>query len=109
MAVPRKMPRFRRRFRVRYRSDGETDEHMALTTDVSPGGLGVVTHRPADPGEALHLVIELPDGEALEVLGRVVWSRRVPRSLQVVDKGGFGVEVTQADERWFRWFTALAA
>jgi hypothetical protein len=44
-------------------------------TDLSEAGIGVATHRPLSPMQLVSMRLQLPqDGEAVEVLGRVMWA-----------------------------------
>jgi hypothetical protein len=55
----RKYPRFPIRLRVQY---GDSDRTMLVSSkDVSQGGVYLSTAKPAEPGTAVSLMIELPD------------------------------------------------
>jgi Tfp pilus assembly protein PilZ len=43
--------------------------------DVSRGGAFVTTQEPVRPGRRLLLEMDLPDGQTIQTLGRVAWSR----------------------------------
>ena len=105
----RRMPRFRKRAPVEYR----TKEGVTLkgfTSDVGPGGLAVVSQRVLDEGTPVDVEIEMPSGERVCVSAQVTWARRVPRAMQRVEKNGFGLMLTSAPtEAWFRLLTDLAA
>ena len=109
MTQPRMMPRFKRRVRVRYRDEKEKKESLALTRDISPTGIAVNSNRPAEAGSFIHLVVEVEDDEPIELRGRVVWSHRVPAGMLAVEKGGFGIEFTNANERWYAYLSEIAA
>ena len=109
MNHPRSMPRFKRRMRIRYRDDGGDKEMVALTRDVSPTGLGVNANRPAPLGAHLQLSLEVDDEQPIPLTGRVVWVRRVPAGMLSVEQGGFGVQLTSADERWYSYIAEIAA
>lgn len=109
MNTPRSMPRFKRRMRIRYRDDGGEREMVALTRDVSPTGVGVHANRPAALGTHLQLALEVSDHETIPLTGRVVWVRRVPAGMLSVEQGGFGVQLTSADERWYAYLSQLSA
>ena len=60
--------------------DGFTGESYFRVSEetcanLSRGGAFVVTHQPIARGCRLMLELELPDGECVETVGRVVWSR----------------------------------
>ena len=109
MTIPRMMPRFKHRLRVRYRDESGEKDFLALTRDLSPSGIGVNSNRPAAPGAHLQLVLEIDDHESIELRGTVVWAHRVPAGMLAVEKGGFGVALTTADERWYTYLSELAA
>jgi hypothetical protein len=109
MNQPRSMPRFKRRMRIRYRDDGGEKEMIAPTRDVSPTGLGVHANRPAALGTHLQLVLDIDDNLTIPLTGRVVWVRRIPAGMVSVEQGGFGVQLTSADERWYAYIADLAA
>ena len=43
--------------------------------DVSRGGAFVITHEPVSPGRRLLVELDLPDGQTVQAVGRVAWSR----------------------------------
>jgi hypothetical protein len=101
----RRNPRFRRRVRVSWGDPGV--ERTGFTADVGPGGMYIVTDDPELPGQTLELEVELPSGERVGVMARVVRTRRVPRQLRRVEKGGFALQVTTAPEDWYVVLKAL--
>jgi Tfp pilus assembly protein PilZ len=60
--------------------------------NVSRGGAYVQTVEPLAPGRRILLELTLPDGQAVEAIGRIAWSKRVltPRERDV--QAGIGVE-----------------
>ena len=60
--------------------------------NVSCGGAFVRTAEPLSPGRRVLLEFELPDGNALEAIGRVAWSRRVLAPLERDSEAGIGIE-----------------
>ena len=46
-----------------------------LCRDVSRGGAFVTTQEPVSPGRRLLLEVDLPDGQTVQAVGRVAWSR----------------------------------
>lgn len=57
----------------------------ALTTDVSPEGVRILTEHALEPGTKLEMTLTLPDRkELLNFEGEVVWSELVP------DKASYG-------------------
>ena len=60
--------------------------------NVSRGGAFVRTAEPLTPGRRVLLEFELPDGHALEAIGRVAWTRRVLAPLERDSEAGIGIE-----------------
>ena len=60
--------------------------------NVSRGGAFVRTAEPLTPGRRVLLELELPDGRALEAIGRVAWTRRVLAPLERDSEAGIGIE-----------------
>jgi len=60
--------------------------------NVSRGGAYVRTGEPLAPGRRILLEITLPDGQPVEAIGRIAWSKRVltPRERDV--QAGIGIE-----------------
>lgn len=60
--------------------------------NVSRGGAYVQTAEPLSPGRRILLEITLPDGNPIEAIGRIAWSKRVltPRERDV--QAGIGIE-----------------
>jgi Tfp pilus assembly protein PilZ len=60
--------------------------------NVSRGGAYVQTVEPLAPGRRILLELTLPDGQSVEAIGRIAWSKRVltPRERDV--QAGIGVE-----------------
>jgi type IV pilus assembly protein PilZ len=70
--------RIPQKFEVAYSSSKEFVE--SYLEDIGLGGLFIKTREPPNKGETIHLEISLPDGgEALRVLGEVIWSIREER------------------------------
>jgi len=107
MSEQRRMPRFRKRAAIRYRTaDGVV--LSGFTTDVGPGGLAIVSQRVLDEGTPVDMTVELTDGESVTLSGLVTWARRVPRAVQRVEKNGFGVRLTSApSEAFYRLLSEL--
>ena len=60
--------------------------------NVSRGGAYVQTGEPLSPGRRILLEITLPDGQPVEAIGRIAWSKRVltPRERDI--QAGIGIE-----------------
>jgi Tfp pilus assembly protein PilZ len=54
-------------------------------------------------------VLDIDDNLTIPLTGRVVWVRRIPAGMVSVEQGGFGVQLTSADERWYAYIADLAA
>lgn len=106
MSTPRKTPRHRARVKVEVQLADQPRALRTFTHDVSAFGLFVKGRRVADPGTVVAVTADLPCGETAQIQGRIARIDRAdPRLAQ--DRGGFGVEIEQADEAWFRYMCEL--
>ena len=108
MSNKRRTPRFKRRLGVRFRSEGG-HERSAFTADISRDGIYVTCATPESPGRLLAIDVDIPGVGQVQVTGAVAWCRRVPRQLQSVQRGGFGVEIRLSPEEWAQFFEQLEA
>ncbi|MGH7337322.1 MAG: PilZ domain-containing protein [Myxococcota bacterium] len=61
--------------------------------NLSRGGVFVETHELLDPGRRVLVELSLPDGEQVEAIGRVAWTKRAMRSAASVGLDcGVGIE-----------------
>ena len=60
--------------------------------NVSRGGAFVHTTEPLAPGRRLLIELQLPNGQRIEAIGRVAWSKTVLSPRESDDTGGIGVE-----------------
>ena len=98
--------RIKCRLTARFRgSNGR--ERSAFTADLSPSGLYLSCAMPEAPGKRIDLVVELPALGEVQLAGRVAWTLRVPFELQVLRRGGFGVELQSQPALWARYFETL--
>ena len=63
-----------------------------LCANLSPGGAFIRTADPLSPGRRVLVEIELPQGRAIEAVGRVAWSRTLIGPGGRVEGSGAGVE-----------------
>jgi Tfp pilus assembly protein PilZ len=63
-----------------------------LCANLSPGGAFIRTIDPLSPGRRVLVEIEGPQGEAIEAVGRVAWSRTIIGASGRVEGSGAGVE-----------------
>ena len=104
---PRLFRRHRRRLPLRYRLDGASDWRAGFTGDFGAGGLWVNGRHPRTPKQRIELKVDLPEGRVVSVLGRVSWSKEVPRGLEAHARSGFGMIIESADEDWYRYLADL--
>ena len=72
-----------------------------LCANLSPGGAFIRTADPLSPGRRVLVEIELPQGPAIEAVGRVAWSRTLIGEGGRVEGSGAGVEfLGGADGKW---------
>ena len=62
--------------------------------NLSPGGAFVRTAEPLKPGRRVLLEFHLPQGQPVEAIGRVAWTRRVLAPDEREHDGGVGIEFT---------------
>lgn len=60
--------------------------------NLSRGGAFIHTHELLDPGRRVLIELSLPDGEQIEAIGRVAWTRRRLESPDDAASCGVGVE-----------------
>ena len=102
MVNKRRTPRFSCRLRVRYQ-DRTHVEHIACTADISSMGIFVPTQQLEHVGRKLEVITSLPEGE-VRLQGIVAWSMNTAeRQAKNELSAGFGVQVTQAPELWYRY------
>jgi uncharacterized protein (TIGR02266 family) len=81
--------------------------------NVSRGGAFVRTSEPLAPGRRVLLEFELPNGQPLEAIGRVAWTRRVLAPRERDNEAGIGIEFLGGPSEQFgvleRWIDGLAA
>jgi Tfp pilus assembly protein PilZ len=97
------MERKKQRFRVSFGRPGEPLDRMGYTEDVSPFGLFVSTRKNPEVGEEIWIELEL-SGEKVVLRGTVAWRRSTARELRSVASSGFGFQIVNAPEEWFRLF-----
>ena len=67
-----------------------------FTVNLSSGGVAIQSTVVHPPGTRLHLEFNLPDGSAVQVIARVVWTVRPYATLGI--SGSMGMEVEQPSE-----------
>lgn len=63
-----------------------------LCSNISEGGVCIRTADPLSPGRRVLVQIDLPQGEAIEAVGRVAWSRTILGTEGRITGSGVGVE-----------------
>jgi uncharacterized protein (TIGR02266 family) len=70
----------------------ETNFYTGFSENISTGGVFIATYNLVEIGKLIHLSLTLPDGETIEVHGRVQWVRD-PRNRDVSNvPPGIGVQ-----------------
>lgn len=66
----------------------------ATTANLSRGGVFVHSWEPLAAGRRVIVALDLPSGGELQLVGRVVWTRRklTPRAGEPVEAPGYGIE-----------------
>ncbi len=92
MAEKRDQHRHKKRLQTRF--GRETTKKMAFTSDLSTGGLFVITGQPEAPGSRVLLELILPHQETIRAIGQVRWAKKVPANLfHVAKKAGMGIQI----------------
>ena len=91
-------PRHRKRVMVRFGPDGP--EKAAFTTNLSEHGVLLQTNHVFAPGTILQIEVLPPDHAKFELVGRVVWVRRVPPRLQQVKSSTMGLYFSKPSQDW---------
>ena len=72
--------------------------------NVSRGGAYVQTGEPLAPGRRILLELTLPDGRAVEAIGRIAWSKRVltprERDVRPASASNFSAAPQNSSRRW---------
>jgi hypothetical protein len=80
-----------------------------MVLNVSPSGLFVQTTARIRPGDDVLVHLNLCMGEpAIPVRARVVWKRLVAPHLQIVTKGGVGLQIHTAPESYYEFLAGVA-
>jgi curved DNA-binding protein CbpA/Tfp pilus assembly protein PilZ len=88
----RKYERIPKRLAVRF-GTGQPDD-MGFTGDLSRSGLFIKTNTVFSPGESLRIKVTLPDSRILDLVGEVMWAKRVsPSMIRHVKKSGMGIQL----------------
>lgn len=86
-----RLPRRAVRFPIRFWPSGQPQEtYQAFVSDVSAGGMFIITRRPLPPRTPVELEFERPSGRAT-IHAEVVHAARIPPLYQSVFKSGMGV------------------
>jgi Tfp pilus assembly protein PilZ len=92
----------RRKLRIPCVVRSDQQHHSGIVVDVSPHGLFIQTSAQPSPGDALHVVLSVPgDPHQLHLEVEVVRSKTVPPQLRSMERGGVGVRITSAPEKYF--------
>jgi hypothetical protein len=104
--VNRSFPRKKRRFQVRY-TDPAGVSRIGFTHNLSFSGVFVIAGSLPAVGQQIDLVLRVPDGGEVHVLGNVVRQKRVPLALSNSMPTGFGLGLTGYSEEYSRFVEAL--
>ena len=109
MAEKRYEKRHKKRMQIRFGRDEV--KKMAFTSDLSSGGLFIITGQPEVPGKHIRLELTLPHEDPIVVVGQVRWAKKVPGNLlRLAKKAGMGVQIKkfeQGQELFARYLASL--
>jgi uncharacterized protein (TIGR02266 family) len=95
--------------RVRLRYGLQRPEADGFALNISAEGLFVSGARLHLPGTRLHIRLEPPGAEGIELDGTVRWGLRVPQQLISIVKPGMGVLLSSPPRAYLDFFTSLAS
>ena len=73
-----------------------------MILDVSRTGLFVQTSAGATPGDEIEVVVGgRGHGDGIALTAEVVWQRKVPPQLRVIEAGGVGLKIRYAPEPYY--------
>lgn len=102
-----RLPRRFVRFPVRFWPSGDPEQaFQAFATNVSAGGMFILTHRPLPPRTPVELEVERPAGK-VKIRAEVVHAAKIPPLYQSVFKSGMGVRFRSPDEAAVREIGSL--
>jgi uncharacterized protein (TIGR02266 family) len=67
-----------------------------ICANLSRGGLFIRTRDPISPGRRVLIELHLPDGQPVEAVGRIAWSKRVLAPAGGAEDDGVGIEILGA-------------
>ncbi len=67
-------------------------EKIGFTGDISLDGIFIKSNTVFNPGTTLKIELTLPDKKVLQIVGKVMWAKKVPPSLhRFTKKSGMGI------------------
>ena len=81
-----------RRFQLRFGLEQPPDK-LGFTEDISETGIFIRSPQVIQPGKLLFVEIRLKDESTILFKGRIMWAKRVPKTLMNKVKGGMGVRI----------------
>jgi hypothetical protein len=105
MAEKRRHGRKKRRFLIEIETSGAVS--IGFTYDMSPEGVFIRSVRIPPPGSVVTVRLSLPDGKRVALRGRVQRSYRAPTAMSRIVPSGFGLQLTDAPEDYFRFLATL--
>lgn len=85
----------------------ESCDKTAFTSNLTPAGFFLRTHRVYPPGKRLRFEFRTPQGGVVNVVGRVIHATRVPVQFAGLRKNGMGVEIIGHNEDYLDLLKAL--
>lgn len=100
-------PRYKKRIPCEF-NVGER-HHIGVVLNVSQGGLFISSRVAPSIGSRVELDLE-PDAkdDAIPVRARVVWKKKVHRSLNKMGEGGIGLVIEESSPAYERWVVLIS-
>lgn len=102
----RSQKRFAKRLSVRFGLNGL--DRVGFTDDLTPVSLFIKTNTVYPPGTSLWIQVILPDKKTVDMIGKVMWAKKVPPSLMYcIKKCGMGVRLIHFPNDYGQYVTSL--
>ena len=89
----RKLKRHRKRLQIKF--GVEAASRFGFTEDLCDTGIFIKSASVQNPNSVLRLQLTTPDGEVIELTGRVMWAKKVPHNILRRIKGGMGIRILE--------------
>ncbi len=101
----RSQKRIPKRLPVRFGQNGL--DRVGFTDDLTSISLFIKSNTVFPPGTSLWIQVTLPDKKTVDMIGMVVWAKKVPSNLiHCVKKCGMGIHLTHFPKEYSQFVTS---